>query len=178
MQADGFEHHILICKMAPPFTLSLQGADCFHAFMAWGLDKSILKRIWDAVAGNAGHLNQNQFIQCLYLMDGAKRGFPPPLKLPPGQFPPLAPGAALPPLAIGAVSAGPTGGVGSGVAATASGGFAAAAGMAPGAVAAGPTGAVAGPTSLPSSAGATPSGSLSGGQAAAIASITGLSGRT
>ena len=140
--------------------------------MAWGLDKAILKRIWDAVAGNAGHLNQNQFIQCLYLMDAAKRGVPPPPRLPPGQFPPLAPGAVLPPLAIGGISAGPTGAT----AATAGGGgFGSTEGMGPGAVA-GPSGAVA-LSSASSSATATPAGSFSGGQAAAIASITGFSGR-
>lgn len=58
--------------------------------MAWGLDKAVLKRIWDLVAGTAAQLSQVQFSQAVYLMDAAKRGLPLPPALPPGQFPPLA----------------------------------------------------------------------------------------
>lgn len=70
--------------------LLAQGGDCFGVFMQWGLDKGVLKSIWDVVAGNAGHLSQDQFIKCVYLMDNAKRGMPVPKQLPAGQFPPLA----------------------------------------------------------------------------------------
>ncbi len=73
-----------------------QGGECFGAFMAWGLDKGVLKSIWDVVAGNAGALKRDQFIQCVYLMDCAKKGIAVPSKLPPGPFPPTAaPIAAL-----------------------------------------------------------------------------------
>jgi hypothetical protein len=56
--------------------------------MRSGLPKDILKSIWDVVAGDEGHLNRHQFVQCLYLVDCAKIGIPVPLVLPPGQFPP------------------------------------------------------------------------------------------
>jgi len=32
----------------------VQGAECFPVFMQSGLDKAILKRMWDLVAGNSG----------------------------------------------------------------------------------------------------------------------------
>ena len=70
--------------------LRLQGGDCFNAFMQWGLPKATLKDVWQVVAGNEGRLAQHQFVQCLYLMDQAKRGQAPPPKLPPGPFPPMA----------------------------------------------------------------------------------------
>ena len=54
----------------------LQGGDCFGAFMQWGLPKGTLKDVWGIVAGDEGFLNQHQFVQCLYLMDNAKRVCP------------------------------------------------------------------------------------------------------
>jgi len=68
----------------------VQGRDCFGYFMQWSLDKAVLKHIWDVVAGNKGTLNKQQLASCLYLMDNAKKGIKPPLKLPPGPFPPVA----------------------------------------------------------------------------------------
>jgi len=41
--------------------------------MQWGLPKGTLKDVWAAVAGDQGYLSQQQFVQCLYLMDNAKR---------------------------------------------------------------------------------------------------------
>ena len=41
--------------------------------MQWGLPKGILKDIWAVVAGDEGRLTADQFVQCLYLMDNAKR---------------------------------------------------------------------------------------------------------
>ena len=41
--------------------------------MQWGLPKGTLKDVWAAVAGDEGSLSQQQFVQCLYLMDNAKR---------------------------------------------------------------------------------------------------------
>ncbi len=41
--------------------------------MQWGLPKGILKDIWAVVAGDEGRLTADQFLQCLYLMDNAKR---------------------------------------------------------------------------------------------------------
>lgn len=41
--------------------------------MQWGLPKGTLKDVWAAVAGDEGYLSQHQFVQCLYLMDNAKR---------------------------------------------------------------------------------------------------------
>ena len=41
--------------------------------MQWGLPKGTLKDVWGLVAGDEGFLNQHQFVQCLYLMDNAKR---------------------------------------------------------------------------------------------------------
>ena len=66
-----------------------QGGDCFAAFMQWGLPKGNLKDIWAVVAGDNGQLTEQQFLACLYLMDQAKRGIPPPASLPPGPFPPI-----------------------------------------------------------------------------------------
>ncbi|KAF5827771.1 hypothetical protein DUNSADRAFT_18777 [Dunaliella salina] len=68
----------------------VQGRDCFGYFMQWNLDKAVLKHIWDVVAGNKGTLNKQQLASCLYLMDNAKKGIKPPMKLPPGPFPPVA----------------------------------------------------------------------------------------
>jgi hypothetical protein len=62
--------------------------------MQWGLPKELLKEIWEVVAGDEGQLTCQQFLACLYLMDNAKKGIPPPKALPPGPFPPLAPSGA------------------------------------------------------------------------------------
>jgi hypothetical protein len=64
-----------------------QGAECFPVFMKSGLDKALLKRMWDLVAGNAGTLNAEQFFKCMYLMDGCRRGAQLPAALPPGPWP-------------------------------------------------------------------------------------------
>jgi hypothetical protein len=78
--------------------------------MQTGLDKRVLKHIWDVVAGASGALNAEQFVKYVYLMDCAKRGTPPPPALPPGAaFPPLAAGVVMP-VAAPAAAAGPTGG--------------------------------------------------------------------
>lgn len=73
----------------------VQGVDCFPTLMRSGLPKEILKTIWDVVAGDEGHLNRHQFVQCLYLVDCAKLGLPVPATLPPGQFPPTQGGIGL-----------------------------------------------------------------------------------
>jgi hypothetical protein len=65
----------------------LQGGECFPVFMKSGLDKGLLKRMWDLVAGNAGSLNAEQFFKCMYLMDGCRRGAALPAVLPPGPWP-------------------------------------------------------------------------------------------
>lgn len=49
----------------------------------------MLRHIWEIVAGTSGSLTQVQLVQCLYLMDQAKRGLRPPPALPPGPFPPV-----------------------------------------------------------------------------------------
>ena len=72
---------------------ALQGGECFGYFMHWGLPKDVLKSIWEVVAGDEGRLTQGQFVSCIYLMDLAKRGRPLPQRLPPGEFPPVAPAA-------------------------------------------------------------------------------------
>ena len=66
----------------------VKGSECFQAFMQSGLSKSALKSIWDVVAGNEGALNRHQFIQCMYLIECAKKNYPIPDVLPAGQFPP------------------------------------------------------------------------------------------
>jgi len=68
---------------------AVQGVDCFPTFMRCGLPKGALKDIWDVVAGDEGHLNRHQFIQCMYLIECAMLGSPIPSALPPGQFPPI-----------------------------------------------------------------------------------------
>ena len=55
------------------YSVTVQGGDCFGAFMQWGLPKGTLKDVWATVAGDEGYLSQQQFVQCLYLMDNAKR---------------------------------------------------------------------------------------------------------
>lgn len=55
--------------------------------MLSGLDKALLKRMWDMIAGNAGSLNAEQFIKCMYIMDGCRRGAQLPAALPPGPWP-------------------------------------------------------------------------------------------
>lgn len=84
----------------PPFTMlqldqdrdgAVKGADCFAAFLQWGLDKTVLAQIWDLVAGNAGHLNGPQFCQALQLMEVARRAggkLPPPSLQAPQQYQP------------------------------------------------------------------------------------------
>eukprot|EP01026_Neomeris_dumetosa_P081451 TRINITY_DN91576_c0_g1_i3.p1 TRINITY_DN91576_c0_g1~~TRINITY_DN91576_c0_g1_i3.p1 ORF type:complete len:261 (+),score=43.33 TRINITY_DN91576_c0_g1_i3:263-1045(+) len=57
--------------------------------MRWGLPRETLKSMWGLVAGDAGELDSQQFVQCLYLMEQIKRGVPLPPALPPGQFPPV-----------------------------------------------------------------------------------------
>jgi hypothetical protein len=59
--------------------------------MKSGLDKALLKRMWDLVAGNAGSLNAEQFFKCMYLMDGCRRGAQLPAVLPPGPWPQVRP---------------------------------------------------------------------------------------
>eukprot|EP00210_Caulerpa_lentillifera_P001261 g1217.t1 len=88
----------------------VQGGQCIELFTNRGVDRSILKQIWQVVAGAAGVINQDQFIKCLYLIEVSRRGMMVPSALPPGQFPPIAPsrtgyGAnvgipALPPKAV------------------------------------------------------------------------------
>uniref|UniRef100_A0A1D1ZRW5 Uncharacterized protein n=3 Tax=Auxenochlorella protothecoides TaxID=3075 RepID=A0A1D1ZRW5_AUXPR len=68
----------------------VQGVDCFGVFMRSGLPKDALKRIWDLVAGAAGHLSSHQFVQALYLIEHVKAGRALPEALPSGQFPPVA----------------------------------------------------------------------------------------
>eukprot|EP00882_Tetradesmus_deserticola_P028308 GHRQ01031532.1.p1 GENE.GHRQ01031532.1~~GHRQ01031532.1.p1 ORF type:complete len:280 (+),score=101.33 GHRQ01031532.1:495-1334(+) len=63
-----------------------KGAECFPVFMQSGLDKGLLKRLWDLVAGNAGSLNAQQFAQAMALMEGCRRGAPLPAALPPGAW--------------------------------------------------------------------------------------------
>ena len=62
--------HQLWCHVC---SVTVQGGDCFGAFMQWGLPKGTLKDVWATVAGDEGYLSQQQFVQCLYLMDNAKR---------------------------------------------------------------------------------------------------------
>ncbi|KAF6263937.1 hypothetical protein COO60DRAFT_1664828 [Scenedesmus sp. NREL 46B-D3] len=64
-----------------------KGAECFPVFIKSGLDKALLKRMWDLVAGNAGSLSAEQFFKCMYLMDGCRRGAALPAVLPPGPWP-------------------------------------------------------------------------------------------
>jgi hypothetical protein len=71
----------------------VKGADCIDLFMRWGLPQSVLRDAWALVAGGAGHLSQEQFVRCLYVLQSAKGGMPLPAALPPGPFPPVA-GAA------------------------------------------------------------------------------------
>lgn len=82
--------------MTPPVRLGTQGAECYQTFLSWSLPKTVLKDIWAVVAGDNGELTEQQFLACLYLMDLARRGVPPPSQLPPGQFPPLASAAPAP----------------------------------------------------------------------------------
>eukprot|EP00878_Enallax_costatus_P014044 GHUV01014686.1.p1 GENE.GHUV01014686.1~~GHUV01014686.1.p1 ORF type:complete len:952 (+),score=416.02 GHUV01014686.1:1010-3865(+) len=73
----------------------VKGSECFPMFMLSGLDKGMLKRMWDMVAGNAGALNAEQFFKCMYIMDGCRRGAQLPAVLPPGIWPQVTmPGAA------------------------------------------------------------------------------------
>lgn len=52
----------------------LQGTDCFHKFLQWGLGQAVLKEIWNVAAGaNVGQITAQQFVTCIYLMDNAKR---------------------------------------------------------------------------------------------------------
>lgn len=74
----------------------VQGVDCAGFFTQWGLQKDVLRDIWEVVAGDEGRLSQGHFLGCLYLMELAKRGVPPPRSLPPGPFPPIASTSAMP----------------------------------------------------------------------------------
>ncbi|GMH40613.1 hypothetical protein BSKO_08517 [Bryopsis sp. KO-2023] len=67
----------------------VQGSECFNTFVSTGVDRSVLKMIWATVAGNEGFLRKDNFIKCLYLIENAKRGIPPPSTLPEG-IPPVA----------------------------------------------------------------------------------------
>ena len=71
----------------------VKGSECFGVFMQSGLSKSVLKSIWDVVAGNEGSLNRHQFVQSMYLIDCTKANYPVPKEIPPGQFPPTEKGA-------------------------------------------------------------------------------------
>lgn len=71
----------------------VKGSECFGVFMQSGLSKSVLKNIWDIVAGNEGALNRHQFIQSMYLIDCRKNNYPIPSEIPAGQFPPTEKGA-------------------------------------------------------------------------------------
>jgi len=59
------------------------GGECFPVFMKSGLDKGVLKSIWDLVAGNEGKLNEQQFVMSQHLILGALKGEPLPTSLPP-----------------------------------------------------------------------------------------------
>ncbi|CAL8470940.1 g10482 [Coccomyxa elongata] len=72
----------------------VEGGDCAGFFLQWGLPKEVLRDIWEVVAGDEGRLSQSHFLGCLYFMDLAKRGVPPPRVLPPGPFPPIASSSA------------------------------------------------------------------------------------
>ncbi len=58
------------------------GAECFPVFMKSGLDKGVLKSIWDLVAGNEGALNEQQFVMSQHLIMGSLKGQPLPTSLP------------------------------------------------------------------------------------------------
>ncbi|GIL89869.1 hypothetical protein Vretimale_17992 [Volvox reticuliferus] len=68
------------------------GAECFAFFSQSGLEKSVLRDIWNLVAGTEGRLSGAQFVAFLYLIECIKRGLPLPTYLPPGLagFPPVA----------------------------------------------------------------------------------------
>ena len=72
-----------------------QGSECFAFFLQSGLGKGVLKDVWAAVAGDEGRLSQPQFVACLYLMELARRGIPPPAHAPLAgpSFPPVAGGS-------------------------------------------------------------------------------------
>ena len=72
-----------------------QGSECFAFFLQSGLGKGVLKDVWAAVAGDEGRLSQPQFVACLYLMELARRGIPPPTHAPLAgpSFPPIAGGS-------------------------------------------------------------------------------------
>lgn len=106
-QADAIRYQSMFQQMDNDRDGFVQGGDCFGAFMQWGLPKGTLKDVWAAVAGDEGFLSQQQFVQCLYLMDNAKRGIPPPPKVPSGPFPPMASASASTPQAAQRPSAPP-----------------------------------------------------------------------
>lgn len=41
--------------------------------MQMGVDRSVLKTIWEAVAGDVGYLGKDQFIKCVYLIEMAQK---------------------------------------------------------------------------------------------------------
>ena len=65
----------------------VSGQVCFPVFVSSGLDRSVLKEIWDLVAGRAGALNRQQFIQCKQLINLKLEGKP----LPASPFAPSFP---------------------------------------------------------------------------------------
>ena len=76
------------------------GGDCFPVFMKSGLDKSVLRHVWDLVAGNEGRLDERQFLLSQYLIVVALKGEKLPAKLPPNFAVPglqPSPGGATPP---------------------------------------------------------------------------------
>eukprot|EP00884_Botryococcus_braunii_P008864 jgi/Botrbrau1/1797/Bobra.0217s0048.1 len=88
--ADLQQYRLLFAQVDTNRDGLVTGAECYQTFLSWNLPKTVLKDIWAVVAGDNGELTEQQFIACLYLMDLARRGVPPPSQLPPGQFPPLA----------------------------------------------------------------------------------------
>ncbi|QDZ20820.1 hypothetical protein HOP50_04g33410 [Chloropicon primus] len=92
------------------------GSDCFPVFMKSGLDKSVLRHVWDLVAGNEGKLNEQQFLMSQQLIILACKGEKLPAKLPasfsapsppaPGQPKNQFAGVAANAAAVGATAAG------------------------------------------------------------------------
>ena len=64
----------------------LAGAECFPVFMKSGLDKQVLRQVWDLVAGYEGKLSERQFLVSQHLIAMARKGEALPSKLPP-NFP-------------------------------------------------------------------------------------------
>jgi Ca2+-binding EF-hand superfamily protein len=58
------------------------GGECFPVFMKSGLDKSVLKHIWDLVAGNEGKLDEQQFLLSQHFIMLSLKGEKLPTSLP------------------------------------------------------------------------------------------------